>query len=259
MPSAGGMSQTVVNNEAGARTQVAQLVTCAAVTVTVLFLTSAVALMPYATLAAVVVVATLGMVSPKEFRAILRIRRREFWWAVVTLVAVILLGTMNGIAVAVVVSMLTLLHQANHPPVYAVGRKPGTDVFRPLSAEHADDETFPGLLMIRTEGRLHFASAPNIGETFTRLIEEARPRVVALDLSAVPDIEYTALKMLTEAEERLREAGVELWLAALNPAVLEAVGRAPLGQTLGHERMFFNLEQAVEAYQQRTSSSFAPE
>jgi hypothetical protein len=65
----------------------------------------------------------------------------------------------------------------------------------------------------------------------------------------VPDIEYTALKELGEFEERLSEQKITLWLVALNPNALEVVERAPLGQALGHERMFLNLEQAVEAYQ----------
>ena len=74
---------------------------------------------------------------------------------------------------------------------------------------------------------------------------------MVLDLSAVFDLEYTALKMLTEGEKRSREQGVELWLVGLNPEVLEMVQRSPLGQTLGRDRMFFNLEMAVERYRTR--------
>jgi MFS superfamily sulfate permease-like transporter len=72
--------------------------------------------------------------------------------------------------------------------------------------------------------------------------------VVALDLSAVHDLEYTALKMLTEGEERLRADGVQLWLVGLNPGVLEVVRRSPLGARLGREGMHFNLETAVAKY-----------
>ena len=72
--------------------------------------------------------------------------------------------------------------------------------------------------------------------------------MVILDLRAVPDLEYTALKMLTEAEERQRERGVELWLVGLNPEVLNVVQRSPLGERLGRERMHFNLETAVAKY-----------
>jgi anti-anti-sigma factor len=129
-----------------------------------------------------------------------------------------------------------------------LGRKRGTNVFRARSDEHADDEVFEGLLMLRVEGRVFFANAERIGQKMRPLIEAARPRVVLLDLRAVPDLEYTALKMLSEAEERQREQGVEVWLVGLNPEVLSVVQRSPLGERLGRERMLFNLETAVAKY-----------
>ena len=150
--------------------------------------------------------------------------------------------------------MLTLMYAANHPPIYALGRKPGTDVFRPLSPEHPEDETFPGLLIVRTEGMMTFASAPRIKDRLWALIEEANPRVLLVDFRAVPNIEYTALKLLSDFEEKLREGGITLWLAALNPKALNVVKRSPVFTNLGYERMFFNVEQAVEKYLEKLSS-----
>jgi SulP family sulfate permease len=149
--------------------------------------------------------------------------------------------------VAAFASMLDIIFQANHPPVYVMGRKPGTDVFRPLRG-YPNDETFPGLLMVRTEGRLYFANAPRVREKALSLIRQEQPKVIVIDCSAIPDIEYTALKQLIDLEERLSDAGITLWLAALNPEPLRIVERSSLGATLGHERMFFNLQQAVEAF-----------
>ena len=80
------------------------------------------------------------------------------------------------------------------------------------------------------------------------LIEEAQPRVVALDLRGVPDLEYTALKMLTEGEKRQRERGIRLWLVGMNPSVLEVIQRSQLGEALGRDAMHFNLEIAVAKY-----------
>jgi MFS superfamily sulfate permease-like transporter len=248
LPAGGGTSQTAVNSGAGARTQVAELATLAVVVGVLLFLAPLIGLMPQATLAAVVIVTTLPLVSLKGFRAILRVRRTEFLWALAACAGVVFLGTLQGILVAVAIAVLTLFHQANRPPVYALGRKPGTDVFRPLSPEHPTDETYPGLLILRTEGRMTFASAPQVGERLWALIYEARPKVVVFDCGAIPDFEYTALNMLTQAEEKLREMGTTLWVAALNPEPLRVIERAPLGKTLGHDRMIFNLQQAAEKY-----------
>lgn len=128
-------------------------------------------------------------------------------------------------------------------------------MFRARSNEHPDDETWAGLLILRTEGRAFFANAQQIGDKMWPLLEQAKPSVVVIDCSALIDIEYTALKMLMEAEERLRADGIELWLAALNPAVLEVVKHSRLGETLGKQRMFFNVQMAVERYQQSRSAA----
>ncbi len=252
MPGGGGTSQTAVNRRAGARTQVAGLVTAAVALATLVLLAPLMGLMPQATLAAVVIVYSIGLIEPSEFRAILRIRSMELYWALAAFAGVVLLGTLKGIVVAVIVSLVGLAYQAAHPKVYALGRKPGTAVFRPLTAEHPEDETFPGLLLVRAEGRLFFANAQNAGEQLWPLIDAASPKVLALDLSGVIDIEYTALKMLTEGEERLRERGTLLWLVGLNPETLAMVQQSPLGETLGRERMLFNLEAAVERYLSQT-------
>ncbi|MCU0836720.1 MAG: SulP family inorganic anion transporter [Chromatiaceae bacterium] len=248
MPAGGGTSQTAVNRSAGARTQVAALVTAGAALATLLFLAPLMGLMPQATLAAVVIVYSLGLIQPAEFAAIARIRRMELYWALIACAGVVILGTLKGILVAIIVSLVALAYQAAHPKVYALGRKPGTDVFRPRSDEHEDDETFPGLLMVRAEGRLFFANAQNAGERLQRLIDAANPRVVAFDFSAVIDIEYSALKMLIEGEERARERGILLWLVGLNPEVLAMVQRSSLAETLGRERLLFNMQTAVERY-----------
>ena len=143
-----------------------------------------------------------------------------------------------------------------------LGRKPGTNVFRPRSTEHPEDETFPGLLLLHLEGRIFFVNffvnAERIANKMRPLIAQANPKVVALDLSAVNDLEYTALKMLTEAEKRSRERGILLWLVGLQPEVLPTIRRSPLGKTPGRERMFFNLEQAVAMYQSSARNDGAP-
>jgi high affinity sulfate transporter 1 len=249
MPAGGGMSQTAVNRLSGARSHLAGLVTAGATLLTMLFLAPFISLMPQATLAAVVIVYSVGLIKPAEFRSVLAIRRTEFIWALAAMAGVIILGTLKGILVAIIVSMVALAQQVSNPPVYVLGRKRGTNAFRPLSPEHQDDETFPGLLMLRLTGRLFFANAERVSDRIRPLVKEARPRVVALDLSGIFDVEYTALKMLTEAEARQREAGITLWLVGLTPEVLELVQRSPLGQVLGNERMFFNMEQAVARYQ----------
>ena len=253
MPSGGGTSQTAVNTNAGARTQVSELVTAAAALGTMLFLAPVLAPMPNAALAAVVIAYSIGLIDPAELKAIRAFRTREFRWAIAAFAGVILLGTLQGIVVAVILSLAGMLQLANNPPLHVLGRMRGTNVFRPRSPEHPDDETFPGLLMVRTEGRIYFANATVLAEKLREAVAREKPKVIAIDCSAVPGFEFTALKMLVAAEARLRERGLELWLVALNPEALELVRRTPLA-ALGRQRMFFNLESAVDAYVARSRS-----
>ena len=117
----------------------------------------------------------------------------------------------------------------------------------PWSSEHADDEAFPGLL-IRALKAEFLRERPVHSGKYAADGREAGPSVVLIDFGAVPDIEYTALRMLVEAEERLRGHGIELWLARLNPAALDVVQRSTLGPLLGRDRMFFDVHVAVETY-----------
>ena len=246
MPAGGGTSQTAVNRLTGAQTQAAAIVTAITTLITMLLLAPLLGLMPQASLAAVVIVYSIVLISPADFRDILRIRRTEFVWALAAFAGVMLLGTLQGILVAIVVSLVALSQQTANPPVYELGRKHGTHVFRPRSAEHPTDEFFPGLLLLRIEGRLFFANADRVTEKIQPLVAAAQPKFVVLDLSGVFDLEYSALKSLIEAERRLREEGVALVLAGLGPSVLEMVRRSPLGEALGRERLIFNLEMAVD-------------
>jgi sulfate permease, SulP family len=93
------------------------------------------------------------------------------------------------ILVAIVVSLVAHAHQVADPPVYVLGRKPGTKVFRPLSKERPEDETFPGLLQLKLEARVFFANAEHIADKIKHIIDQTKPRIIAFDLSSVPDFE----------------------------------------------------------------------
>ena len=143
MPGGGGTSQTLVNYVAGARSQVSGLVTAAWIAATLLFLAPLFGMMPHATLAAVVIVASIGLIDPAEFRAILSIRSIEFHWALAAMIGVLLLGTLRGILVAVIMSLVALVIRANRHPLLVLGRKPGTNVFRPLPPSTRKTRPFP--------------------------------------------------------------------------------------------------------------------
>ena len=255
MPAGGGTSQTAVVRSAGGRSQRASLVTAAASVATMLLLAPMLGLMPNATLAAVVIVYSVGLIQPVEFRAIRAVRSMEFRWALMACAGVLLFGTLKGIVVAIIASMIGLASQTAHPRVSVIGRKRGSDVLRPLSPEHPDDETFEGLLIVRPEGRLFFVNAQNVVERIGALVAEHQPRVLALDMSRIPDLEYSALQVLMEHERRATERGAVVWIVGLNPAVLEMVQHSGLQARLGRERLLFNAREAIRQYQAMQASA----
>jgi MFS superfamily sulfate permease-like transporter len=251
MPAGGGTSQTAINRLAGARSQAAELVTAAGALATLLLLAPTTRWMPQAALAAVVIRYSLELIQPRQFLAIRRVRTTEFRWSVIALAGVVFLGTLQGIVVAVIDSLLSLANQAYNPPLYTVARKRGTAVFRPISPEHANDESWPGVLLLKIEGRLFFANAQRVADLIRSEQQRTRAQVLVIDCSAVFDVEYTALKVLEQLDDKLRRNGCELWFAGMTRGVFEVVERSGIGARIGHERMFLNLQAAVEAYERR--------
>jgi MFS superfamily sulfate permease-like transporter len=255
MPAGGGTSQTAVVRSAGGQSQRASLVTAATSVATMLLLAPMLGLMPNATLAAVVIVYSVGLIQPAEFRAIRFIRSMEFRWALIACAGVLFFGTLRGIVVAIIASMIGLASQTAQPRVSVIGRKRGADVLRPLSPDHPDDELFEGLLIVRPEGRLFFVNVQNVVERIGALVEEYHPRVLALDMSRTPDLEYSALQTLIEYERRATERGVLVWIVDLNPAVLDVVRNSTLHERLGRERLLFNAREAIRRYQAKQAGA----
>ncbi len=255
MPAGGGTSQTAVVRSVGGQSQKASLVTAAAAVTTMLILAPLLGMMPQAVLASLVIVYSAGLIRPAEFVAIHRIRTMEFGWALAAFAGVLVFGTLKGILVAIILSLIGLASQAANSKVHVIGRKRGADVLRPLSPEHPDDETFDGLLILRPEGRLFFANAQQVSDQIRALVAQHQPRVLALDMSRVFDIEYSALQMLADGERRASEQGATVWLADLSPGAMECIKASGLADRLGRERLFFNARAVIRHYQENFLAS----
>jgi high affinity sulfate transporter 1 len=255
MPAGGGTSQTAVVRAVGGRTQMASIVTAATSAATLLLFAPLLGLLPQAILAVIVIVYSIGLIAPAEFAAIRRIRLMEFRWALAAFAGVLLFGTLQGILIAIILSLVGLASQTANPDVHVIGRKRGEDVLRPVSPDNPDDETFDGMLILRPEGRLFFLNAQTVGAKFRELLAQYKPRVVVIDMSRVFDIEYSALAMLDEGEQRLAREGTVVWLAGLNPRVLASMQSSPLRQRLGEERQLPNARAAIRKHQELTETS----
>jgi SulP family sulfate permease len=258
-PAGGGLSQTAVNRETGARSQLAGTVTALVVVLTLLFLTPLFEDLPQATLGAVVIVAVVGLVDLAALRRIRRIRFRDYALALVALAGVLVLGVLQGVLLAVIVSMLTLIHGTNHPPIEVLGRRPGSGHWRDLD-RHPDGETVPGMLVLRPVAPIYFANGPRLRGRVLDLVDacDPPPRVLVLDLDAVPDIDVTALDLLPSFDADLRERSITLWLANPNARPLDMLRRLPDADAW-ERRLFGDLDAAAAAFAAAQSSSTGDE
>jgi MFS superfamily sulfate permease-like transporter len=244
-----------VNAQAGAKTQLSSLVTCVIVILALTLLAPLLSLMPQAVLGATVFVAALSLLKVNAFRRIASVRQRDAILAILAALSVLLLGPLDGILVAVALSILTLFFEINHPQIYVLGRKPGSADFRDLQ-HHPQDETFPGLLIVHPVGRIYFANVERVNNRILELTQAAQApvKIMLLDASSVSDLEFTVLDTLIRFSQEMEGYGVTMWVAGLNPKPLEMMQKFILNPLLRSERLFPTVGEAVNAYLARFTS-----
>ena len=253
MPAGGGTSQTAVVRAVGGRSQKASLVTAMISAATMLVLSPLLGLLPNAVLAAVVIGYSVGLIQPADFAAILRVRPMEYIWALAAFLGVLVFGTLQGIVIAIMLSMVGLASQAANPSVLVIARKRGEDLFRPVGQDGEANEPIEGLLILRPVGRLFFANAQGVADRIRTLAGAHRPVVLLLDLSRVFDIEFSALQSLDGEEQRFAREGVVVWISGMNPGVASEAAAYGLPGRLGKDRVFPDLRSAVRQFSDQSA------
>src|SRR6266446_1772883 len=211
-PVAGGLSQSAVNDKAGARTPLALIFASCTLAVCLLFLTGLLENLPKAVLAAVVLTAIYGLLDFPALLRMWRISRLDFLAATIALVAVLLLGILQGILLAAIASILLLLARVSRPHVAFLGRVPGTDSYSDLD-RHPENEALSDAIVFRPEASLIYVNADAIIETVLNRIRKTAPSVVGLaicDLSAAPYVDLAGSHMLHELHAELASRGITL-------------------------------------------------
>ena len=218
-PLAGGMSQSAVNEKAGARTPLALVFASVAIAAVLLFLTGLMRNLPQPVLAAVVLIAVGGLISPHELLLLRRVSKLEFHVAMLATVGVLSFGILKGVLLAAIFSILMLLRGASHPRIALLGCLSGTDRFVD-SSRYPESTPVPGVLVLRVEaGLFYFNAQPVKNEILRRMRQGDSVRLVVIDLSTSPNVDLAGVRMLGELEEQLTQAGVSLKLAEVHGAV----------------------------------------
>ncbi|MFN8186910.1 MAG: sulfate permease [Gaiellales bacterium] len=248
MPVSTSLSASSLNDSAGARTPVASLMTGAFVLLTLVALAPLFSGLPKPVLAAVIIDAVVfGMIDVAELRRLYRVTRFDFWIAAAAVVGVLSVGVLAGVVIGVVLSLAWLVYVATSPPIPLLGREPGTHVFRDLD-ENPADETFPGIVVLRLDGGLFFATAEALEERIRAVTASGSPvRGLVLDLEGVDFIDSQGAAKLTELHELSLVDGWTLRLARVKPPVAAVLRADGFLERLGPDRVYGNVQRAVRA------------
>jgi high affinity sulfate transporter 1 len=245
-------SRTAINDLMGGKTQLAGIFSAAALALAMLFLSSALAILPTPALGAILASAAIGLIDLRALRDLWRVSRVEFALALLSLAGVVFLGVLNGVGIAVGATLLYLLMKGLRPRDALLGRIPGREGFYKLH-RHPDAEPIPGLAIYLLQGALLFYNADYVKGRFEEIIENAAPGTewLIFDASATAQIDSTAAVMLDDVHALAQERGLKLGIVELHHDPLDILLRSGIVAKVGADMVFDDLEDAVAAFTAR--------
>ncbi len=248
-PVAGGLSQSAVNDKAGAKSPLALVMASVTLAVCLQFLTGLLRNLPTVVLASVVLVAVRGLIDIQALRRLRHVSRLEFRISMVALVGVLLLGILKGVLLAAIVSLLLLISATARPHVAFLGRIPGSRRFSDI-ARHPENEVPPGVLIFRVEASLLYFNIDHVRSLVWENILAAAPlRCVVCDLSNSPIVDVAAARMLSALSNELAQLGTHLRLVEAHSQVRDILRAEGLDESVGFFGRNLSVEQAVAEYE----------
>src|SRR4051794_33401990 len=248
MPVSTSLSASSLNDHSGARSGLASLASGVTVVLTLLFLAPLFSALPKPVLAALIIEAVvMGMMNVPEMRRLFRVQRLDFWIAIAAILGTLLFGVLAGVVIGIGLSLVWLISVATHPEMPVLAREPGTQVFREL-AEHPEDEQIPGVVAIRLDGGLFFATSDAL-EDRVRDVIHTNPDLVAivLDCEGIDFIDSQGSAKLGDILQLAQASGITLRLAHVKPAVRATLGRDGVLDLVGSDKIHGNIHRAVTA------------
>lgn len=248
-PVSGGMSQSLVNEGAGARTPLSGAVAAGLILLVVLFLSHLLSALPQPALAAIVLVAVAGLFKWSTLRHLWRGDRPEFVVAIAAILGVLSSGLLRGVLIGAAISLVQLLRRASHPHVALLGRIPGTRRFSDRD-RHPDNELLPGILIFRPESSLLYFNMDHICDTITDRVRRERPSLglVILDLSAAPLVDLQSAHALAGLADELKALGTRLQVVEARSSVRERLRGEGLDARLGDVDRFTSVADVVDNF-----------
>jgi high affinity sulfate transporter 1 len=234
-PVSGGLSQSAVNEKAGAKTPVSLVMASLTIGICLLFLTGLLKNLPTVILASIVLVAIKGLVDIKEMKRLFRVNKFDFIIAMTALISVIVFGILKGVLIAALFSLTLIIRKASSPHVAFLGRIPGTNRYTDIK-RHPDNELIPGVLLFRVEAALLYFNVGTIYQTVMAKVSEmgSSLRVVIFDLSTSATIDSSGARLIKRLYQSLELRGIMLKVAEAHSDVRDILRNEEIEHLLGH-------------------------
>ena len=245
-PVAGGLSQSAINDSAGARTPLSLVFASVSIAVCLLFLTGFLQNLPSVVLAAIVLVAIKGLFEIKEMKHLYKINKQEFYVAMIALIGVVIWGILTGVLLAAIFTLLLLLKATSKPNVAFLGRIPNTKRYSDLE-RHPDNENIPGVLIVRIESAILYFNSENIKENiWAKINYETQPiQTVILDLSSSPHVDISGVRFLKQMFNDLKAKNICFKIAEARSEVRDILRAEKMESLLGHISRFVSVDDLV--------------
>lgn len=248
MPVSTSLSASSLNDHSGARTGLASLTSGFTVLLTLLVLAPLFSSLPKPVLAALIIEAVvMGMINIPEMRRLARVQPFDFWVAIAAIVGTLAFGVLAGVMIGIGLSLVWLIAVATHPNIATLAREADTEVFRDVS-EHPDDERIPGVVVIRMDGGLFFATSDALEDRIREIIHTTPDLTgVVLDCAGINFIDSQGSAKMNDVLDLARDSGITLRLARLKKAVRATLERDGVLQRIGAGHIHGNISRAVQA------------
>ena len=245
----GSPTKTEIVDDAGSRTQLASLVTAAAVFIVILFLTKPMSFLPSATLAGIVFLIGVNMIDISSLKDIRRKVRAEYFLAVITALTVVVMGVLWGILLSIVLSVILHLSHSYRPTnsIFATDKK-GEWVFKPVKVGESSED---GLIIYRFNRDLYFANSDRLKEEVLKLVDAADPplKLFVLNTAGFSGVDYTSAEMFKDLHHELKARNVKFALTSMLPELKDQFDHLGLTKIIGEENIYENVHEALSAYE----------
>ncbi len=257
-PTTGGFSRTAVNDQTGAKTGMASIISATLIALTLLYLTPLFYYLPQAILASVIMVAVFGLIDFKKAKQLWRTDRSDFWMMAATFFGTLFLGIEEGILIGVLLSLSFIIFRTTQPHTAVLGKIPDRPHYRNVD-RFEQLEVRPEILIFRFDARLYFANVSYFKE---RLMEEILAKgktlkLVILDADSMNGMDSSGVHALEELIESCKENQIKFYIVGIKGPIRDILHRAGVVQRLGEENFFFRIQHAVDFFDDKRNNQYS--